>query len=179
MNAYRASKTLAEKAAWEFVTKEKPKFELCTCNPPLVFGPVVHYLNSLSSVNTSNLRVRDIITGAAKEKCPVTGGHLWVDVRDIALAHVLAMEKDGAAGKRFFITAGHFSNREIVEIIRDSYPDLKDKLPEGEALKSGDYPAEGYHGYNNTRSTQVLGLTYRPLEEAIVDTVKSLQAVGA
>jgi len=40
-NGYRASKTFAEKAAWEFVEKEKPNFTIATINPPLVFGPVV------------------------------------------------------------------------------------------------------------------------------------------
>lgn len=38
---YRASKTYAEKAAWDFVEKEKPNFTLATINPPLVFGPIV------------------------------------------------------------------------------------------------------------------------------------------
>ena len=60
--AYRGSKTLAEKAAWEFVEKEKPNFALSTLNPPLVLGPVVHYLNSLDAINTSNARVRDMVS---------------------------------------------------------------------------------------------------------------------
>lgn len=38
---YRASKTFAEKAAWEFLEKEKPNFTIATINPPLVFGPIV------------------------------------------------------------------------------------------------------------------------------------------
>ena len=89
------------------------------------------------------------------------------------------MAEDVAAGKRFFITAGHFSNREIVDMIREPYPRLQDELPQGEALKSGEYPAAGYCGYDNPRSKEELGLTYRPLKEAIIDTVQSLQAVGA
>lgn len=40
-NGYRASKTFAEKAAWEFVEKEKPNFALSTMCPPLVLGPIV------------------------------------------------------------------------------------------------------------------------------------------
>ena len=46
-SGYRYSKTAAEKAAWDFVEKEKPNFDLVVLNPPLVLGPVVHYLNSL------------------------------------------------------------------------------------------------------------------------------------
>lgn len=41
ITAYRASKTFAEKAAWEFVQNEKPNFSLATINPPMVFGPIV------------------------------------------------------------------------------------------------------------------------------------------
>jgi nucleoside-diphosphate-sugar epimerase len=140
-------------------------------------GPIVHYLNSLSSINTSNERIRNIMTGAAKEKCPPTGVYLWVDVRDIADAHVLTAEKEEAAGKRFFIVAGRFSNKDIVEIIHDAFPQLRDNLPTGEALESGDYPKEGVANFDNSRSVEVLGLKYRLLKESIVDAVKSLQAV--
>jgi nucleoside-diphosphate-sugar epimerase len=41
MMGYRASKTFAENAAWEFVKNEKPNFTISTINPPMVFGPIV------------------------------------------------------------------------------------------------------------------------------------------
>lgn len=180
LSAYRASKTFAERAAWDFVEQEKPNFSLTTCNPPLVLGPIVHHLTSLSSINTSNQRIVKLITGAGKEKCPPTGNFLWVDVRDVALAHVLAMEKDEAAGKRFLISAGNFSNRMIVDIIRNEYPELRHLLPEGEALKSGDFPEDGnYNRASNAQSKELLGVSYRSLQESVMDAVKSLQAVGA
>jgi nucleoside-diphosphate-sugar epimerase len=191
LTAYRASKTLAERSAWDFVEKEKPNFTLSTvsfpcpfpphllthmqCNPPLVLGPIVHYLNSLENINTSNQRIRDLMTGASKEKLGPSGNHLWVDVRDIALAHVLAVEKPEAAGKRFFITNGNFCNREIRDIIEEEFPEYKDRLPTGDAVKPGDYPAAGVHGWDNTQSKEVLGLEYRPFKQCIIDTVKSLQ----
>nr|ANM86580.1 putative reductase [Cladonia uncialis subsp. uncialis]AUW31363.1 putative reductase [Cladonia uncialis subsp. uncialis] len=176
-NGYRASKTFAERAAWDYVEKEKPNFTLAVCNPPLVLGPIVHYLNSLSALNTSNQRIRDLMTGAAKDSCPPTMNYLFVDVRDLAQAHVLAAEKPEAGGKRFFIVGGHFCNKEIAEIIGDVFPDLRAKLPTADALKPGDYPEKGTYGFNNERSKSLLGLTYRPLKECIVDTVKSLQAI--
>nr|KAK5442247.1 Glycine-rich RNA-binding protein 2, mitochondrial [Exophiala xenobiotica] len=174
-NAYRASKTFAEKAAWDFVSKEKPNFDLATINPPLVLGPVVHYLNSLDAINTSNERIRNMIQGILKDGLPPTGVFLWVDVRDVALAHVKAMEIPEAGGKRFFVTAGYMSNGEIASIIKTKFPDLADKLPAD--LKS-DRP-EDIFGFDNSRSKQVLKLEYRSLEDSIVDTVNSLLAVGA
>ncbi|KAI1812304.1 hypothetical protein GGS20DRAFT_30020 [Poronia punctata] len=176
-NGYRASKTFAERAAWRFVEENKPNFSLAVCNPPLVLGPVVHHLESLSSINTSNERIRDIISGASRNSCPPTGNHLFVDVRDLALGHVLAMEKPEAGGKRFFMVGGKFSNKEIAEIVADEFPELREKVPVGDALKPGDYPPHGSYGFDNSRSREVLGLTYRPLKDSIVDAVKSLQRI--
>jgi len=173
-----ASKTFAEKAAWEVEKNEKPNFTIATICPPLVLGPIVHYLDSLDSLNTSNQRVRNLITGQCKEEIPDTGTYIRVDVRDLALAHVKAMELPDAADKRFFVTAGYFSNKEICEIIRKHFPEYKDELPKPE-IKCGDYPEGGVYKYDNSRVMKVLGLKFRTLEESIVDTVKSLQAVGA
>ncbi|KIW47875.1 uncharacterized protein PV06_00531 [Exophiala oligosperma] len=174
-NAYRASKTFAEKAAWDFVAKEKPNFDLATINPPLVLGPVVHYLNSLDSINTSNERVRNMIQGKFKDGLPATGIFIWVDARDVALAHVKAMEVPEAGGNRFLCTAGYVSNGEIASIMKKNFPALADKLPTD--LKS-DRPEDVY-GFDNSRSKKVLGIEYRKLEDSVVDTVNSLLAVGA
>lgn len=174
-NGYRASKTFAERAAWDFVEKEKPNFTLAVVNPPLVLGPIVHYLNSLDALNTSNERIRNLIQGRFKEEIPHTGTFLWVDVRDIALAHVKAFESEEAQGKRFFVTAGYFSNRELAEIIRKNFPEYE--LP-GKEVKGGDYPEGGLYKFDNSRTTEVLGIKFKSLEESVVDTVKSLKAVG-
>jgi nucleoside-diphosphate-sugar epimerase len=177
-NGYRASKTFAERAAWDFFEKEKPNFTIATMCPPLVLGPIVHYLNSLDGLNTSNQRIRDIILGKAKDEIPPTGTYIWVDVRDLAEAHVAGIEKEEAANKRFFITAGYFSNKEIAQIVEKNFPQYKDGLPTA-STPGGDYPEEGVYKYNNKRGLEVLGLKYKSLEESIKDTVKSLQAVGA
>jgi nucleoside-diphosphate-sugar epimerase len=176
-NGYRASKTFAERAAWDFVKSEKPNFTLTTLNPPLVLGPVVHYLNSLDALNTSNSNTRNIIQGKAKEEIPPTPVPLWIDVRDLAVAHVKAIELEEAQGQRFFTTAGYFTNREIVEIIRKNFPEYKDILP-AESVKGGDLPEGGFAKPNNERTKKVLGIKFRSLEESIVDLVKSLQKVG-
>jgi len=175
-NGYRASKTFAEKAAWDFVEQEKPNFTITTINPPLVLGPVVHYLNSLDGLNTSNQTIRDIAQGKAKDEIP-SSIFFWVDVRDVALAHVLAAEKPEAAGKRFFVIAEEpFSNRQIAQVIAKNFPDIKD-LPT-DKTPGGDLAEEGVAKSDNSRSKEVLGLKYRDFNSTIVDTVKSLQQVG-
>ena len=169
--------TFAERAAWKFVEEEKPNFTLSAINPPLVLGPVVNYLNSLDAVNTSNQRIRNLITGQNKNEISDTGTYIWVDVRDLALAHVKAIEVPEAAGKRFFVTAGYFSNKEIAEIIRKNFPEFEKELP-GKDVKGGDYPEGGIYKYDNSQAVEVLGLKFKSLEESIVDTVKSLKDVG-
>ncbi|KAF1959875.1 NAD(P)-binding protein [Byssothecium circinans] len=178
---YRASKTFAEKAAWDFVEKEKPNFTLSTINPPLVFGPIIHALDSLDNLNTSNQRILWAAQGKWKDEIAPTGVYVWVDVRDVAEAHVAAFEKPEAAGKRFFVVSGFFSNREIANIIGKHFPEYKDKLP-SVSTPGGDYPEggieKGLYGINNKRSIDVLGLKYKSFEESIVDSVKSFQPKG-
>ena len=156
--------------------KEKPGFDLVTINPPLVFGPIVHYLNSLDALNTSNHRIRDFIQGKAKDRIPPTSVHLWADVRDVALAHVRAIEVPEAGGNRFFVVAGHYTNKRIVDAIRETHPELAPNLPPPDPRD--DLPADIYD-YDNKKSREVLGLQYRSLKESVGDTVKSLLEVGA
>lgn len=162
---------MAERAAWAFIEQENPQFDMVTINPPLVFGPVVHYLNSLDAINTSNARIKDIIQG----ENPPAGSYLWADVRDVAFAHVRAIEVPEAGRQRFLVVSGYFTNRMIADIIRESYPEKKSILSLEDV--ADDLPAEVY-GYDNKKSTEILGLQYRTLKETINDTVKSLLEIG-
>jgi len=182
--AYRASKTLAERAAWDFVSNAATtgaKFDLATINPPMVFGPVAHHLASIESINTSNERLVDLVQGKWKDAIPSTGAALiWVDVRDVAAAHIKAgLEIPEAGGKRFFTTAGLFSNALLASIVRENFPELADKLP-APGTKGGELPAESERfGFDNAKTSEVLGIKWIPFEKSVVDTVKSLLAHGA
>ncbi|KAH1866223.1 hypothetical protein KXX08_003257 [Aspergillus fumigatus] len=172
---YRGSKTFAEKAAWDFVEKEKPNFDIATINPPLVLGPIVHYLNSLDAINTSNKRIAEMVRGHCKDGLPPTSTFLWVDVRDVALAHVRAIEVPEAGGQRFFLTAGYFSNKAVANFIREAYPEIADRLPPKDS--PDDTPADVY-GFNNKKSIEVLGIQYRSLEQSVTETALPLTVLG-
>ncbi|KAI1214281.1 NAD(P)-binding protein [Annulohypoxylon truncatum] len=179
--SYRVSKTYAEKTAWDFVKNEKPGFDLATICPPMVFGPVAHHLDSLSGINTSNARIADLIQGKWKTGIPPSGVYLWVDVRDVANAHVSAMEIPEAGGQRFFTTAGYYDNVQIAKVVRAAYPDLADKLPTDATpvAKGGSLPEEGAYKYDNSRATKVLGIDWIPLEKSVADTVETLLTIPA
>lgn len=177
--AYRASKKLAEKAAWDFVAENKPNFDLVTVCPPLVLGPVVHHLASLAAINTSNERIVNLLKGQWRDEIPPTGAaYLWIDVRDLARAHVRAMETQAAGGRRLFTTAGYFCNKWIADAVRKNFPEYKAILPT-EATKGGDLPAEGkIYKFDKKATDAILGFEFITLEQSMVDLTKSLKAFG-
>jgi nucleoside-diphosphate-sugar epimerase len=171
-NTYRASKVFSERAAWEFVEAEKPGFDLCVINPTYNFGPVQRAMPSLDAINTSNHRVRDLVLGRMRDQIePTAPVFTWVDVRDVALAHVRAMMLPEVGGNRFYLVGGHFSNKRLADIIRANFPQLEEKLPSKDTVD--DFPDDVYQ-FNNTKSREVLGLEYTGLEKSVVDTVRSI-----
>ncbi|KAJ9611199.1 methylglyoxal reductase (NADPH-dependent) gre2 [Cladophialophora chaetospira] len=167
---YNASKKFAELAAWDFVERERPNFTIATMNPPFVFGPPLHKLQSLENINTSNKRIVMAIDGSFKEAVPPTGSWMWVDVRDVALAHVRAIERSEAGGRRFLLVGSYWTNKDLIDVIRGRFPELRRKLPE--AVES-DFP-EKIFAFDNKTSKEILGLQYNSFENCIVDTVRKL-----
>ncbi|WP_310219661.1 SDR family oxidoreductase [Chitinophaga ginsengisegetis] len=97
--AYQKSKTLAEKAAWEFIEKEGNGLELAAINPVTVMGPVLgpDYSHSIHLI-------KNLLTGKMPGCPKINSG--FVDVRDVADLHLRAMEHPAANGQRFIATAG-------------------------------------------------------------------------
>jgi nucleoside-diphosphate-sugar epimerase len=134
---------------------------------------VQRQLPTLDAINTSNLRIRDLVTGKMREGLePTAPVFTWCDVRDVALAHVRAVMRPDAGGKRFYVVSGHFSNKRLADVIRGRFPELDDKLPP-EGVAVDDFPDDVY-GFDNRRSREVLGIEYRGLDESVVDTVRSI-----
>lgn len=156
--------------------QEKPPFDLVTICPPMVYGPVMAGLSSLGSLNTSNQRILSFIRGDfANGPLPPTGTLMWVDVRDLALAHVRAIEATEASGKRFFVTAGHYSNKRLADAIRRTHPELSSRVP----CNDSDELTDDVYGFDNGRAKVLLGMDFRTLAVAAGDTVRSLQELGA
>jgi len=169
--AYRASKKFAEKAAWDFLDSEKPGFTITTLCPPMIYGPVRHQVKSLDDLNVSSARILRLYQGIQRSG-PV-GSPMHIDVRDLARAHVLAIDNPKAANQRFLTIAQLASEKELRDIMDKNFPEIRGNLKD-EATET--LPP---FGLDNSKSINVLGVKYRPLEETIVDTVKSLKALGA
>src|SRR5262249_44379610 len=96
LSAYRRSKTIAERAAWDYVNASGD-IELTTVLPAAVFGP------ALSASSLSSLRLIGALLDGSALAIPRLGFEV-VDVRDVAAAHVLAMTSASAAGERFIVS---------------------------------------------------------------------------
>jgi nucleoside-diphosphate-sugar epimerase len=97
--------------------------------------------------------------------------YLFVDVRDVAQAHIRAMELPEASGQRFMLVGGRFSNKRIADIIRELYPELQDKLPLPEL--PDDFP-ENYYSYDVSKSRRMLGMEYKDLQTCVKDAVDAM-----
>ncbi|KAH7031528.1 uncharacterized protein B0I36DRAFT_363207 [Microdochium trichocladiopsis] len=170
--AYLASKAMAEKAAFDYVEKNKPTFTVTTLLPPMVYGPVRHHVDSVKSLNTSSTDILRLFNGS-ETTVPTTSFWGFVDVRDLADAHVLAFETPEAAGQRYLTTTGNYSYQQVVDIIRREFPELQATTPEGEAGA----PLPPVYRIDNSKAKKELGIKFTPLEKTIVDTVKSLRAL--
>ena len=112
VSAYVKSKTLAERAAWDFMAREGGGLELATVNPVGILGP------ALGSDYSSSVRlVKSIVDGRLPRLPRVSFG--IVDVRDVASLHLLAMTRPEAAGEWFLAIAGEvMSAPEVALLIR-------------------------------------------------------------
>ncbi|HLZ97146.1 MAG TPA: aldehyde reductase [Steroidobacteraceae bacterium] len=99
LGTYAKSKTLAERAAWEFIAREGGALELAVVNPVAVFGPVLG-----SDYSTSIQLVRLMLDGRMPRSPRLSFG--IVDARDVADLHLRAMRHPAAKGQRFLAVAG-------------------------------------------------------------------------
>ncbi|CAI0393807.1 unnamed protein product [Linum tenue] len=155
---YMLSKTLAEELAWKF-TKEVG-FDMVSLNPGLVIGPLLQ-----PTLNTSAESILNLVKGS--EKYPNTT-YRWVDVRDVAYAHICALENPSASG-RYCLVGAVVHSSEVVATLHGLFPDLK--IPQECA---DDKPPMPKYQVSKQR-VEALGIKYTPLEVSIKDTVESLK----
>ncbi|BDG10769.1 SDR family oxidoreductase [Anaeromyxobacter paludicola] len=187
VDAYGRSKTLAERAAWDFMAREGGTMELATMLPVAVMGPVMG--RDISGANHIVAMMLDgKMPGFPRLFIPI------VDVRDVAAAHVLAMKAAGAAGERFLLSNGPaIAMKEIGATIRAELGEAAKRVPTRAipdlvvrlgALFSARFraiaPDLGYaKRTSNEKARRVLGWTARDPHEAVVAAAESIVAQRA
>ena len=185
LTAYVKSKTIAERAAWDFVGKEGGP-ELAVVNPVGVFGPVLG-----PDTSTSIVIVQRILGGSMPGLPHMTFG--VVDVRDVADLHLRAMTDPSAKGQRFLAVAGAFLTlKEIAQILktrlgdaarRASTRELPDWLVRLASLANSSVrqvvPELGKtKNATSEKARRLLGWSPRSREDALVATAESLIKLG-
>ncbi|XP_070545375.1 uncharacterized protein [Ptychodera flava] len=178
VDAYAKSKTLAEKAAWEFVNNlpEGQKFELAVINPGFVMGPILSgsFCTSIEILKTLLLKEMPAVPGV-NISC--------VDVRDVAAAHIMAMTSSEAAGNRHVLVAGNLWMKDIAVFLQKEFKSQGYNPPTLTFPKFGlrilslfdskvkiMLPAIGkVTRFDNTRMTQILQIQPRKLEDTVVE----------
>jgi len=158
-NPYFLSKKLAEEEAWKLYKENSDKIEVVVVNPLFVLGPLPNHF-----INTSVASVKNFLLGQSSPQ----PGHIGVvDVRDVAAAHIIAMEKKEAAGKRLICCGSVRPWKDIPQTLSKLYPQYP--------VKSGEDVSAGQPFGMDTQPLKDLGLeSYIPFEETLKDTVQSL-----
>jgi len=180
---YAKSKTLAEKAAWDFVDNEDNPFELAVINPALVIG------SSLSGdLGESNKAIAMVTTGKMPVAVPLQFG--YVDVRDVAAAHLLAMQNSNSNGERFALAEKDLWYKDVAKVLRDNGFDKAPtfNVPVWLAKILANFSKElkvtlPYLGRvrsvkNTSKAKDILGWNPRPAEESIIDIAEQIKEMG-
>lgn len=181
MTPYAKSKTLAEKAARDFVAAEGGDMHFSTVNPGLVLGPSLDG-DIGASLELVQMMLNGKYPGAPKLMMPV------VDVRDIAKMHLLAMESDEPSGGRYSGVASLNWLMEIATALREGLGDSAKKAPKFElpnfvvrivglfdpAVKAIVPDIGIERKLDNSHTKKALGIEFIPMKDASVASGKSL-----
>jgi len=180
VDTYTKSKTLAEKAAWNFANETKA-FELAVVNPGFVVGPLMH---------NSECSSAEVITHLMHKDMPMLPKIVFppVDVRDVALAHLRAMTIPEAAGNRHMLVGSIVWMKDMAAILEKEFKSQGYNVPKSEAPKFvlqlaslydksakaviGDFGKEIQ--VDNKRMREVLKITPIDLNKSLIDMGYSL-----
>jgi nucleoside-diphosphate-sugar epimerase len=166
---YPLSKALAERAAWDFISREGGGTELVVINPTWIAGPTLT-VDARSSLQVFTGMLSGAMTVVPRQRFGIA------DVRDVADLHVAAMTTPDAAGKRFLALADGptVTFLDVAQVLRERLGSFAERVPTEEA--PGEEPSPLV--IHNDRAKRELGFSPRSAEQTIVDTAESLRDLG-
>ena len=184
ISAYAKSKTLAEKAAWEFVEnlEESKKFDLTVINPVAVTGPML-----TSDIGSSNDFLLKLISGSMPA-CPKI--HMgYIDVRDVAKAHIFSMTEEKTNGERIIVSENEMFFAEVGKTLNEAgfkksptkeLPNFLVKIMSffvGE-LKTLLSALDRKGDIDKTKAERFFNWDYISTEQSVTETAQQLQEMG-
>ena len=180
---YSRSKTLAEKAAWDYVKNQAPEIGLTVINPGLVLGPPLD-----TELSTSIKVVKRLLDG--RDPALPHFGFPVVDVRDVAEAHLRALDRPQAIGKRIMVAGDFMWFVDMATAIKAAFPERKivtrvapNWLIRILARFDGEIrpiaPVLGVkRTVSNARARELLGLEFIDVRESAADSARFLIVNG-
>ena len=182
---YRRSKTLAERAAWDYIEQAKTNMTLTTILPGAVFGP------ALSPDNLNSVQVIGRLMRGEMPGVPNIGLEV-VDVRDIADIHIRAMRSEAAANQRFLATGEFLWMADIAQILHQKLGPAAHKVPTRRVpdivmrglalfrpeLRDITVSLGRKNRHTTDKARQLLGWQARPAADTVVDCANSLLRWG-
>ncbi|MFT4211757.1 MAG: NAD-dependent epimerase/dehydratase family protein [Microbacterium sp.] len=182
LDAYRRSKALAERAAWDYIGTQSGT-TLTTILPGAIFGPLL----SPETVGSVAI-IQRMLKGMPG--VPRIGLRV-VDVRDVAKAHLLALDTPDSAGRRFIAVGDLLWMREVGQILHERFPELATSTPRElpdwlvrvaswfQSDLRGLVPMLGRrYSYSTTAARDVLGWKPRPSKDVVIDSAQALIDLG-
>ena len=183
LHDYMKSKTLAEKTAWDYQQKEvDSSFELVTILPTFIVGPAPMMGDGGTSINW----MKGILFNTNPNEIVPSTSRGFVDVRDVAVAHVKAIQIEKAANQRFILYNERVPQPTLYNWLSTEFNDK----PEEYAINGGKQPImvptklnpNGRSGggdlVDNTKSKTILQIQYTPLQQTMIDFGKQLISSG-
>ncbi|KAG7661332.1 uncharacterized protein J8A68_005123 [[Candida] subhashii] len=171
---YFGSKKFGELSAWEFVDEVKPNFDISFVNPSFVFGPQAFEIKDKSQLNLSAEVVNSVVKLGRQDKIPEVVG-TFVDVRDVARAHIFAFESDKAINKRFLLASEKFSNEKIAYLINEKFPNSR--VPKGDLDKHVRQIKKEFN-VDTSKTREILGFDFLGIEQSVFDTTEQIYAAS-
>ncbi|KAJ5761760.1 uncharacterized protein N7511_005142 [Penicillium nucicola] len=168
--AYRASKVVAERAAWDYIRDNPVQYQLMTLCPGMVFGRIIHPISSLSQLNASNQIIWQVLNAGKDAEVPPTKAPVWIDVEDLAETSLKSLIFSGTGNERFLVTQGSYDTQEVADIIRSGVQD-RNRAPVGEP---GKRIADTHYSCDSSKAQELLGVKFRTLKESIIPLAHQL-----
>lgn len=188
INAYSKSKTLAEKAAWEFQKKlpEDQRFEIVVLNPSMMVGP------AFFKAESSSFQIVEKVMNNAMPGMPLVKLAM-VDVREVAMAHLLSIKNREAANRRFIIYNNSMMCCELATVMKSEFDPQGYEIINSPLAYWKLYVASFVNttaatmisrwrltsDIDNTRSLEVLGVKYGDIRKSILDMTYNMFETGA
>ncbi len=186
LGPYRLAKTLAERAAWDFMETQTGSTTLTTILPSAVTGPV------LSKDNLQPVHLAQRMLSGGLPRFPRIG-FCVVDIRDVVDLHIRAMTAPEAAGQRFIAASNWVWMADVADVLRSALGDKANKVPTkampdfvlrivalfNRQMKFAAPLLGRKHVFTSAKAETVLGWKPRSAQTAIMDSAKSAIAVGA